>query len=126
LTNRDSRQNVRQQIGSIMIVPLHTSSDCLPEWGMLELNGELILPSLDQEDFPDQRNLELGLLSLQDAKTPTMIIGGHELKGKVIKLDKPFAILKKRKSDKGETFYEVMGLITTKLLFDQYPRTIMR
>jgi chromosome transmission fidelity protein 8 len=109
-----------------MIVPIQTSIDCIPEWGMLELNGELILPSMDEKGIVHNGNLELGSLSFVNAVTPTMIIGGHELKGKVVKLDKPFAMLKKRKRDKGETFYEVLGLVTTKLLFDQYPRSIMR
>jgi chromosome transmission fidelity protein 8 len=109
-----------------MIIPIHTSSDGIPEWGMLELNGELILPSIDEEDKIHKKGLELGSLSFKDAISPRMIIGGHELKGKVVKLDKPFAILKKRRNDKGGTFYEIMGLITTKLLFDEYPRSIMR
>jgi chromosome transmission fidelity protein 8 len=109
-----------------MIVPIHSSIDCIPEWGMLELNGELILPSMSEEGVDPKGDLELGSLSFMDAISPRMIIGGHELKGKVVKLDKPFAILKKRKNEKGETFYEVWGLITTKLLFDEYPRSIMR
>lgn len=109
-----------------MIVPIESSSS-IPEWGMLELNGELVMPSTDSENALDSSNsLELGSLAFSDDSTPVMIVGGHELKGSVVKLPKPFAILKKRTRDEGQTDYEVVGVITKKLLFDQYPKSIMR
>ncbi len=78
---------------------------------------------------------------------PTLIIGHHELKGSATKLKEPFAILRKRKSNKispmndkdGNTSseskrlkshsgvqLEVVGVVKTKLMFDQYPKSIMR
>lgn len=93
---------------------------------MLELNGELVMPSNDSENVVASDKLELGSLSFADENTPVMIVGGHELKGTVVKLQKPFAILKKRKREEGQVDYEVVGVITKKLLFDQYPKSIMR
>ena len=78
---------------------------------------------------------------------PTLIIGNHELKGSEIKLKEPFAILRKRKSHKLSQInndtdenasesrrlkshsgvqLEVVGVVKTKLMFDQYPKSIMR
>jgi hypothetical protein len=67
------------------------------------------------------------------------------LKGSAITLKEPFAVLRKRKttqntemSDKDETTsesalkshsgtqLEVVGVVKTKLMFDQYPKSIMR
>ena len=46
---------------SPIIIPIHTSysEDTPPEWAMIEINGELILPSLrvDEEDDNDD-NME--------------------------------------------------------------------
>lgn len=50
-----------------------------------------------------------------------MIVGSHELKGTIVDLKQPFAVLKKNESQ-----YDVIGMVTKKLLFDQYPKSIMR
>jgi len=47
------------------------------------------------------------------------------MKGNVEVLKQPFAIMKKHKQD-NNTEYEVVGVITKKFLFDQYPKSIMR
>jgi Ctf8 len=110
-----------------MIVPIKpSSSSSPPEWGMLELNGELIMPSNDSENTIASDYLELGSLSFSDESTPVMIVGGHELKGSIVKLPKPFAILKKRKRGAEQIDYELVGVVTTKLLFQEYPKSIMR
>lgn len=77
---------------------------------------------------------------------PTIIIGHHELKGTSVDLKEPFAVLRKRKfsntsndkevSTKEEKLlkrhgdakvqYEVAGIVQKKLMFDQYPKSIMR
>lgn len=105
-----------------MIVPIESSATSeTPEWGMIELNGELVMP----ETANTCDELELGSLKWSTEDTPIMIVGGHELKGNVVKLKKPFAILKKRKRD-DDVDYRVVGVVTKKLLFDQYPKSIMR
>lgn len=84
---------------------------------------------------------------------PTLIIGNHELKGSAIKLKEPFAVLRKRKkasqmisknsdiitTDDGDggtggtslnkhsgVQLEVVGVVKKKLMFDSYPKNIMR
>ena len=87
--------------------------------------------------------------------TPVMTLGSHELKGKIEKLKQPFVVMRKRKrahgltggvdekldlesmdtyaatvedhgSTDGSVSYEVAGIITQKMLFDKYPKSIMR
>ena len=56
-----------------------------------------------------------------------MILGSHELKGSITTLKQPFAVMKKRtKGEHNDVDYQVVGVITKKLLFDQYPKSIMR
>ena len=83
---------------------------------------------------------------------PTLIIGNHELKGSAIKLKEPFAVLRKRKASQmisnnnSDTIttdgdggtketslnkhsgvqLEVVGVVKKKLMFDSYPKNIMR
>ena len=62
-----------------------------------------------------------------------MTIASHELKGKVIELKEPFLVLRKRKRSsneeedkKGNVEFEITGMIKKKVLFDNYPKSIMR
>ena len=74
---------------------------------------------------------------------PTLIIGNHELKGTSIALKNPFAVLRKRKANqlsgaddgsdadskimkRSGVEYEVAGIVKKKLMFDKYPKSIMR
>ncbi|KAL3764180.1 hypothetical protein ACHAWU_003992 [Discostella pseudostelligera] len=144
-----------------MIIPIRAPSSSDPageaEWVMIELNGELLRP-MDETMQPQpsqvntsvdtiKRRVELGSLNFDADGAPTLIIGNHELKGSAIQLKEPFAILRKRKSNKisqmndkdGYTsseskrlkshsgvHLEVVGVVKTKLMFDQYPKSIMR
>ncbi|KAL3790124.1 hypothetical protein ACHAW5_007731 [Stephanodiscus triporus] len=74
---------------------------------------------------------------------PTLIIGNHELKGSAITLKEPFAVLRKRKAkhisqnnnasvisestskSRCKVQLEVVGVVKKKLMFDQYPKSIM-
>jgi hypothetical protein len=125
------------------------------EWVMLELNGELLKP-LDDESSTSQkttvnnlkRRVELGSVKFDSDGAPTLIIGNHELKGTAIILKEPFAVLRKRRLKQiyehddldlvsGEsplsksqhckkTHLEVVGIVKKKLMFDQYPKSMMR
>ena len=85
-----------------------------------------------------------------------MTIASHELKGKIEKLKRPFVVMKPKQStanndssDNSEsnkriklsgetdamdvddansttTGYEVAGIVTSKMLFDRYPKSIMK
>jgi hypothetical protein len=86
--------------------------------------------------------------------TPIMTLGSHELKGKVETLKQPFVVMKKKRkrgesADDGDgdssskmdidssgerespilkesVSYEVAGIVKKKMLFDNYPKSIMR
>ena len=57
-----------------------------------------------------------------------MILGSHQLKGKVEKLKQPFCIMEKTYNPDTEELdcYKVVGVIRQKILFNQYPKVIMR
>lgn len=60
-----------------------------------------------------------------------MILGTHELEGKVESLKQPFCVLEKETTASptninGSTSYRVGGIVTQKLLFDKYPKVILR
>ena len=54
-----------------------------------------------------------------------MVMGSHQLTGSVEKLKQPFCVLQKQISSEA-TAYQVKGVVTQKLLFNNYPKTIMR
>ncbi|KAL7492519.1 hypothetical protein ACHAWT_003931 [Skeletonema menzelii] len=122
------------------------------EWVMLELNGELVKPQHEagrnttktEQNEIDKKRVEFGSVQFDNAGAPTLIIGNHELKGTSITLKNPFAVLRKRKAkqisddeDAGSddnskimkrsgVEYEVAGIVKKKLMFDKYPKSIMR
>ena len=68
---------------------------------------------------------------LSDQQTPVMIIGTHELRGKVEDLAQPFCVLQKASSnnaddDDDSKEYRITGLVNRKIVFNRYPKTIMR
>lgn len=142
-----------------VVIPIHgDSSSCTAEWTVIELNGELVVPTemptaekqLVKVVGPDQ--VELGSLRFQDEKTPVMVLGSHELRGTVESLKQPFCVFEKERGvaaistaapahstttdnnddkenssqSQGELQYKVVGIITKKLLFNKYPKVIMK
>ena len=56
-----------------------------------------------------------------------MVLGSHELRGSVEQLKEPFTLLgKEQNPTTGTTFYSVKGVVRQKLIFNQYPKVIMR
>ena len=57
-----------------------------------------------------------------------MILGSHELKGKVETLKESLCVLQKNYDNDSEqaSSYELVGIIKQKLIFNQYPKVIMR
>jgi len=134
-------------------IPISSKHSDPPEWSMLELNGTLIppveLPTREAatDILGADGRVELGRLQIgPDGKvgcktlkqnslsaiahipqTPLMILGSHQLKGKVETLKQPFALLEKCYDENDELCrFEVKGVVRQKILFDQYPKVIMR
>jgi predicted translin family RNA/ssDNA-binding protein len=56
-----------------------------------------------------------------------MILGSHQLKGKVEQLNEPFTVMEKQYDEnKNLESYQVVGVVRQKLMFNQYPKVIMR
>jgi hypothetical protein len=60
-----------------------------------------------------------------------MILGSHQLKGKVEKLKQPFCLMEKVYSNgngHGGSLeaYQVIGIVRQRYLFSEYPKVIMR
>ena len=66
-------------------------SRCLRLWGLVELQGQL--ETRDQVSFDD---MHIGDLHFDPRGIPHLIIGHHLLDGKVVKLEKPLAVLQKK------------------------------
>ena len=56
-----------------------------------------------------------------------MILGSHQLKGKVEKLNEPFTVMEKQYDEHQKLeSYQVVGVVRQKHMFNQYPKAIMR
>lgn len=102
------------------------------------------LPDADGTANGKRRRVELGSVKFDADGAPTLIIGNHALKGTSNNLKEPFAVLRKRKAvriTKGGVpeeeanaklkvhsgvQLEVVGIVKKKLMFDAYPKSIMR
>ncbi|RUS18169.1 chromosome transmission fidelity protein 8 [Endogone sp. FLAS-F59071] len=72
----------------IIIPPLSSPQKLI----MLELQGSI------ETEGPDLQDTDLGDLEFDKKGTPYLTIGHHRLEGQLVKLDKPFAVVRKRDS----------------------------
>lgn len=97
----------------------------------MELQGEL-----ETRDEAACDGMHIGDLHFDSKGTPNLIIGHHLLTGKVVALEKPFAVLNKHKpttnddtsingSTQAGTEYEVVALLTQKIVFKNRPKPII-
>eukprot|EP00794_Sanderia_malayensis_P019220 gene19221-21147_t len=73
-----------------MVQILIRSKDAHSEWGLVEFQG--VLESKDDVNFNGSYT---GDLHFDEKGTPYLIIGHHLLTGKIVDLNKPFAVMKK-------------------------------
>ncbi|ESO82659.1 hypothetical protein LOTGIDRAFT_155672 [Lottia gigantea] len=103
-----------------------------PEWAIIDLQGDLET----RHPVPLSGKF-IGDLHFTKKDAPVFIIGHHILYGKIVELEKPFAVLKKMIStdesndnmdtdcDKDNNHYEVEALIRKKILFKTRPKPII-
>ncbi|KAH8921637.1 hypothetical protein BT69DRAFT_1201374, partial [Atractiella rhizophila] len=83
---------------------------------IIELQGKL--------EFSSSSSTQIGKLDFSNEAAPTLTIGSHLLRGKVVNLQKPFALLKKQKIEDDKPALEVVCLIEKKILFSRRPEPI--
>lgn len=128
-----------------MVQILVQMSDSCCEWGLIELQGQL--ETRDQVPFDSMHIGDLHFV--RGTVTPSLVIGHHLLTGKVVDLEKPFAVLKKKTASSGgtneatcdeemmetsefvqdyvaaNTEYEVIAVVQKKIIFKNRPKPII-
>ncbi|KAL5105041.1 hypothetical protein TcWFU_009954 [Taenia crassiceps] len=92
---------------------------CVEEWGLIELQGELI----DKTDGHLNGKV-IGDLHFTLKNEPVFIIGHHILHGEVVRLPKPLAVLR-RAQNNSQTEVVITAVIRQKLLFRSRPDPII-
>ncbi|XP_046585012.1 chromosome transmission fidelity protein 8 homolog isoform X2 [Haliotis rubra] len=104
------------------------AKDC-PEWAIIDLQGVL-----ETRHPVPLGGKFIGDLHFTKKDAPVLIIGHHILYGKVVDLEKPFAVLAKQSQTQGDVAmetnqtnngYVVEAIIKKKILFKTRPKPII-
>ncbi|XP_064599476.1 chromosome transmission fidelity protein 8 homolog [Liolophura sinensis] len=97
-----------------------------PEWVIVDLQG-----NLETRQAVPLSGKFIGDLHFTQKNVPVLIIGHHILYGKVVDMEKPFAVLSKStprsldQSEVKESSYIVKAIIKKRLLFKTRPKPII-
>ncbi|POI19826.1 hypothetical protein CIB84_016428 [Bambusicola thoracicus] len=104
----------------VQVIISSAGAGSLERWVLVELQGEV-----EPRGGGALPGSLLGDLHYTREGIPVLIVGHHILYGKVVQLEKPFAVLMKQAADPAGTRYAVTALIKTKLLFKTRPKPII-
>jgi len=97
------------------------------DWIIVELQG-----TLETKEDVHLEGKVIGNLHFDTKGTPMLVIGHHLLHGKVVDLDKPYAVLRKEANiyqyegiRKGNTCYNICALVKKKIIFKTRPKPIV-
>jgi hypothetical protein len=93
-----------------MRIPLIRVSSCLDEWAIIELQGSVI------SKIDSFEGLSIGPLKIEQDRA-NLIIGNHELQGKVQKLKRPLIVLKRGSMSE----IPVVAIVQSKIVFQERP-----
>ena len=107
-----------------MKIPIKKGEGDVPEWQLVELQGELELRQGDETRMREE-GFEVGRCKGDAGKSVTLTVANPELVGNAAPLRKPLVVLERVVSDAGDVQFQVRGVLREKLAFVKPPRILV-